>query len=269
MWLHAKSRIETIELVNKIFGNTRTLRIYIPKEYDEKKEFKVLYLNDGQNLFVENESDSGNKWFINKLVDSLIMQNKIEPLIIVGIDNADNDRANEYLPWNDIYLSPPVQESNGKKYPEFHISEVMPVIEKKYKILKGKENTGIGGASYGGLIALYSILVNPDHFEFALIESPSLYVDNHKIMELANYSISKWKGRIYLGIGINELGIAYCEPGNVDNEMAVSDVQKLHAIISEGSPLTAMVAKIDSCAVHNESAWSNRFPMALEFLVSK
>jgi len=202
-------------------------------------------------------------------VDSLISRNKIEPIIIIGIDNAGNERANEYLPWEDIYLSPPIHKPDGKKYPEFLTTEVMPLIERKYKILKGKENTGIGGSSYGGLIAFYSLIMKPDYFGFALIESPSLYVDNQKKLKLADSSFSKWNGKIYMGIGTNELGIENCDSDNPDNKMAVSDVQNLQTIIRERSPDCTIAVKIDSCAVHDKKAWSKRFPNAMGFLLPK
>lgn len=150
-----RSRIETLVLNSKVFDNNRTLRIYLPKEYDGKRTFKVLYLNDGQNLFGDNELGSKNEWRVDEILDSLLRNNVIEPIIVVDIDNAGRDRANEYLPWADIYLSPPIRKPNGKKYPEFLIGEVMPAIERNYKIRRGKENTGIGGSSYGGLISMY------------------------------------------------------------------------------------------------------------------
>ena len=71
----------------------------------------------------------------------------------------------------------------GKCYPDFLQREVMPLIEERYSILKGPENTGLGGSSLGGLITLYTQLAAPGVFGRLLIESPSLFVANRKILE--------------------------------------------------------------------------------------
>ena len=40
---------------SEVFGNTRTIRVLLPRGYDERvnrnRRYPVLYLNDGQNLF--------------------------------------------------------------------------------------------------------------------------------------------------------------------------------------------------------------------------
>ena len=52
----------------------------------------------------------------------------------------------------------------GNLYPQFLQREVMPLIEGRYSVLKGPENTGLGGSSLGGLITLYTQLAAPGVF---------------------------------------------------------------------------------------------------------
>jgi predicted alpha/beta superfamily hydrolase len=262
------SRIEHIRLQSKIFGNTRTLRVYLPKAYDGTKTFKVLYLNDGQNLFGDNDTGADNEWRIDEIVDSLVHENAIEPLIVVGIDHAGKDRANEYLPWEDIYLTPPLPNPAGEKYPAFITTEVIPLLEQTYQVKKGKENRGLGGASYGSLISLYTLMHQPEWFGFALIESPSLYVHEQALLTLAESKSWSWPENIYIGIGTNELNLEDCHEENEDNQMAVDDVKRLEAIIHTQSPASNIQVWIDSCATHHENAWSNRFPEALQFVLN-
>lgn len=110
------------EFKNVIFDNTRILRVFLPPEYDKdpKKKYPVLYLNDGQNLFdVSTSIFNPMEWKVDETVLDLIKKQEIEPLIIVGIDNAGKrDRPNEYLPFEDKYLSPPMPNPNGQQYPE-------------------------------------------------------------------------------------------------------------------------------------------------------
>ncbi|MDH3711694.1 MAG: alpha/beta hydrolase-fold protein [Cyclobacteriaceae bacterium] len=263
----SQKRIDTFILQSEIFDNNRTIRVYLPPSYDGIKTFKVLYLNDGQNLFGDNEIGAVNEWRLDEIMDSLWKETDLEPLIVVGIDHAGKGRGNEYLPWPDEYLHPPIPQPEGSKYPHFLMEEVMPAIETKYQVQKGKHHTGIGGASYGGLISLYTLVSNPETFGFALIESPSLYVNDQSILTLVKEQGGSWPTRIYLGIGTNELGLEHCGLNNPDNQMAVEDVDSLYNLVRQQTPATKCLKFVDSCAVHSELAWSRRLPQALQFLL--
>gem|GEM_PF-5168002 len=69
-----------------------------------------------------------------------------------------NTGGNEYLPWEDIYLKPAIPHPMGSRYPDFLLSEVLPFIKNKYRISTKREDIGLGGSSYGALIALYTYL---------------------------------------------------------------------------------------------------------------
>jgi predicted alpha/beta superfamily hydrolase len=196
--------LEFHRLESKIFNNTRTIRVLLPKEYCKKpkKSYPVLYMNDGQNLFDAKTSNSNPmEWGVDETMEKLIESKKIEPIIIVGIDNAGRKmRPYEYLPWNDIYLKPPCPNPQGKKYPDFLVNEVIPFINKLYRTQKGPGNTGLGGTSYGGLITLYTALKKPGVFDYLLIESPSFYVCDKAVLREAK-TFSQWPRKIYLGVG--------------------------------------------------------------------
>src|ERR1017187_8858085 len=83
----------------------------------------------------------------------------------------------------------------------------MPLIEGHYAVLTGPKNTGLGGSSLGGLITLYTQLAAPGMFGQLLIESPSLFVANRKILaEWRKFRASP--RRVYLGRGTREVGNA-------------------------------------------------------------
>ncbi len=264
----SQKRIDTFILQSEIFDNNRTIRVYLPPSYDGVKTFKVLYMNDGQNLFGDNEIGAVDEWHMDEILDSLISAVGLEPLIVVGIDHAGKDRGNEYLPWPDEYLYPPIPQPEGSKYPHFLMKEVMPAIEARYNVRNGQKHAGIGGASYGGLISLYTLVSHPESFGFALIESPSLYVNNQSILTLVKEQGGSWPTRIYLGIGTNELGLEHCGLNNPDNQMAIEDVDSLYNLIGQQTNTTKCFKFVDSCAVHSELAWSRRLPQALQFLLA-
>src|ERR1044072_3092282 len=85
--------LEIRDFRSKIFHNTRKLRILLPAGYREEKnaqtKYPILYLNDGQNLFDVCTAIFGPKeWKVDETANRLIAEGKVEPLIIVGIDNA-------------------------------------------------------------------------------------------------------------------------------------------------------------------------------------
>ena len=253
LWLH--------EIRSRVFGNTRLLRVWLPPDYDGWGEvrYPVLFLNDGQNLFDPATAFAGVHWQVGETATRLIAERKIRPLIIVGIDNTKS-RGREYIPYN--AGDPKVKNPRGKCYPEFLQREVMPLIEERYPVLKGAEHTGLGGSSLGGLITLYTELAAPAVFGRLLIESPSLFVANGKIIDECR-SVRNWPARVYLGMGTQETG----DPAK--DAKIVEDVRKLEAVLREaGLDDRRLRVRIDEGATHNESAWAARFSEALEFLYS-
>ena len=254
LWLH--------EMSSQIFGNTRLLRVWLPPDYDGwgAKRYPVLYLNDGQNLFDPATAFAGVHWQVGETATRLIAEEKIQPLIIVGVENTKN-RACEYIPYKS--RDPRVLNAKGNLYPDFLQREVMPLIEDRYPVLKGPENTGLGGSSLGGLITLYTQIAAPGVFGRVLIESPSLFVANRKILAESR-QFRSWPARMYLGMGTQEAG-------NAEKDAKfVADLRELESILRRaGSNEQRLRVRIDEGATHSEAAWAARFPEALEFLYSE
>jgi len=257
----AGGQLNLHELRSHVFGNTRLLRVWLPPDYDGfgAAHYPILYLNDGQNLFEATTAFAGVHWQAGETATRLISERKIPPLIIVGIDNTKT-RIQEYIPYRS--KDPKVVHPSGRSYPEFLRREVMPLIEQRYKVSKGPENTGLGGSSLGGLITLYTQFAMPGVFGRLLIESPSLFVANKKILE-ENRRFCGWPQRIYLAMGTREVG-------HEEKDAKILDgVRELESMLrSCGLGEDRLKVRIDEGAGHNEAAWAARFPEALEFLYS-
>ena len=106
----------------------RLLRVWLPPGYSQPenagRRYSVFYLNDGQNLFDPATAYIGVDWQVDEAATRLIGEDRIPPLIIVGIDNAQKGRAREYLPYRS--MNPPVFRPQGRRYPDFLVNEVMP-----------------------------------------------------------------------------------------------------------------------------------------------
>jgi enterochelin esterase-like enzyme len=251
------------ELRSRVFSNARLVRVWTPPGYvaGSLARYPVLYLNDGQNLFDPATAFAGVDWQVGETATRLIAEKKIPPIIIVGIDNTGKNRIREYIPYKS--QDPRVPRPLGTNYPQFLRTEVMPLVQGLYPVLKGAENTALGGSSLGGLITLYTQLTAPRVFGRLLIESPSLFVANRKILQDCR-SVRSWPARVYLGIGTNEVG----DP--VKDEQTVDNVRELAELLAgAGLDETRLRIRIEEGATHNEAAWAARFPDGLQFLFSE
>ena len=259
--------LEIVPFESKIFHNTRMLRVLVPANYfsphNLHRSYPVLYLQDGQNLFDETTSSKG-EWHVDETVEHLVGSFKIPPMFVVGIDDAGDKRSSEYLPYPDPLNSEDgvdnEQGVHGKEYARFLTTEVMPFIEKRYRIARGAMNTGIGGSSYGGDIALYTALEYPGVFGHVLIESPELWIGKNQLLKDAQ-TAKQLPYKMHLGVGTTEAG----EPTRSTD--IVNQVRDLESILmKKGLGASRLRVAIEEGGQHNEAAWSRRLPDALLFL---
>ncbi len=237
---------------------------------NRNKRYPVLYLNDGQNIFdVTTSAFNPLEWQVDETVDRMVKERKIAPLIVVGIDNAGRRlRFNEYFPYEDKFLQPPMPSPEGKKYPEFLTEEVMPLINATYRTRTDPDSTGVGGSSAGAVASLYAVIAKPGVFGRLLMESPSLYISDGQLIKDSSRT-REWPSRVYIGVGTNEGGRAECKPDEISRE-AVQDVLRLKQVLqTAGVDDKRLKVVVENCARHDEAAWAKRFPYALEFLFGK
>lgn len=262
-------RIEVFRFKSAVFKNTRLVHVWLPPEYEEpahvSDRYPVLYMNDGQ-FALHNPPPTGRRgdWRADETAAKLMANGKIEPVIIVAIDNGGSERAREYLPVMDEYYQPPLGEVHGEHYPEMLFDELMPLINERFRTRTDANGTALCGSSYGAVAALYTVVARPGKIGRLLLESPSLYVGNEWLLEKAK-KVEDWPGRIYVGIGTAEM------PGDKDgSQEAVSDVLRLEEIIrAAGVAKSRIKINVEQGATHNDEAWAGRFATALTFLFAK
>ena len=256
-------RIHTLK--SAIFGNERKIRVLLPAGYadaaNKDRRYPVLYLLDGQNVFDACLSDvSHHEWGADETVQRLVAENKIPPMIVVGVDHAGKDRAREYLPYKDFVGNPDMDEPAGKQFPDFMTREVLPLVDGHYLTLQGAANTGIGGSSYGGVASLYALLAKPNTFGYGLIESPVLWIGMGQLVRDTSPLVAMPK-RVFVGFG-----------GKESSDKAVND--RLIGLVRQvefnfhaaGYNASTFRVVVDANAEHTEAAWEQRLPGALTFL---
>jgi predicted alpha/beta superfamily hydrolase len=234
---------------SKLLNNDRKLWVYLPPAYDKDRPqpYPVFYMHDGQNLFDAATSFAG-EWNADETAERLIKENKIQPSIIVGIENT-RDRMTEYTPGE-----------RGTLYQRFIVEEVKPFIDSTYRTTKDRNQTAIGGSSLGGLVSLYSAHKYPETFGLCCAMSPSLWWNSQAAMkDLADDP--KWMKRtkFWIDTGTAE-GSAF--------EKQVSIVRTFSEVLEKNGlkPNQDFRVEIVEGAKHNEPAWSQRFDQVLLFL---
>jgi len=253
------------EFRSRTFRNNRFLRVWVPAGYDlaenSGKRYPVFYLNDGQNLFESATSFTGVEWQVGETAGRMIREGLIPPMIFVGIDNARLERIKEYLPYRSV--NPMVLRPRGTQYPEFLVKEVMPFVSLHYRVAKVPEHAALGGSSLGGLLSLHVAIAAPGVFGSVLLESPSLWVANRRILKECR-GFRNWPERVFLGVGTREVG-------REDKDLeTVENVRELERILRRsGLDERRLRVEIADGATHSEGAWAARFPDALRFFFGK
>jgi predicted alpha/beta superfamily hydrolase len=190
---------------SRILPDSRDLIVYLPPEYeaDALRHYPVLYLNDGQNLFdPETSFIKGRTWQVRESADAAIAAGEVEPLIIVGIYNTGDRRLAEYTHERDWQMGGGEADSYGALLTR----ELMPWIAEHYRVRAGREHTGLGGSSLGGLVSLYLGLKYPEVFGRLAVLSPSVWWNHKSILGVLNETapLLRHLPRIWLDVGDRE-----------------------------------------------------------------
>lgn len=243
---------------SKILGNSRTIRVWLPPGYfhHPNAHYPVLYMEDGQNLFDKALSPfSHAEWRCDETATGLINAKVIPPLIIVGIDNVD--RENEYLP---TYDAEEKFGGKGAAYGKFVVNELKPFIDRTFRTKTDRADTATGGSSLGAVISLYFAMTYPNVFSKFMLVSTAPWTDHHEVLTaLQSYKPSLSHDRIWEDIGTAEGG------DQVPDSNRLARLLQAHGLVM-GKTLAYFV---DAGAIHSETAWQQRFGMALMFLYRK
>ena len=136
----------------------------------------------------------------------------------------------------------------------------MPLIESRFRIARGPENTGIGGFSYGGVAALHTALTRPDIFGRLLLESTPLWIGSDLQLLKAAGVARRWPGVVSIGNGSSE------SPDLEINAEGLREVEVLRKAIVAASPRTRVRVFTGEGDIHEPAAWRRRLPGAIKFL---
>lgn len=147
--------------MSEVVGDDRDFYVYTPPGYDAtaKKTYPVLYLLHGF-------SDDASAWVAvgraNVIFDNLIAQGKAKPMLIVmplGYGAPEIVRHG-----GPGFRDTELRQRNFDKFRQALVTEVLPQVEKDYRVAKDRNSRAIAGLSMGGAESLLTGLNTLDRF---------------------------------------------------------------------------------------------------------
>jgi enterochelin esterase-like enzyme len=159
--------VATVTYYSNSLKRFRRMHVYTPPRYESGEgKYPVLYLLHGA-------SDSDNSWSsvgrAGFILDNLIAAKKSKPMLVVM--PAGHTRAFSFgaRPAG-APAGPPVDEF----IPDF-VNDIMPYIEKNYRVYVDKQHRAIAGLSMGGSQTLNISIPNLDKFAYIGVYSSGIF----------------------------------------------------------------------------------------------
>ncbi len=174
---------ESFEIYSDKVGETRVINVWIPEKYkDSAVSLPVMYMADG-GIVDEDFPHIANTF------EKLLNENKIMPMMLVGITNTQRrrDLSGPTEIASDKSIAPIV--GGSAEFRSFISEELIPEIEKRYRTTPVR---GILGESLSGLFVMETFLLQPDLFDIYIAFDPSLWWNNHKMADQSPQYLNKF-----------------------------------------------------------------------------
>lgn len=260
---YAQSTVsESLTFQSNKLGRTISYSIYLPADYNtSQRTYPALYLLHGLS---DNETNWIQSGQMKTITDQAIADREAIPMIIIMPDAWDSWYINQY---------------DGKaSYEDVFFEELIPYMEKTYRIRNKQENRAIAGLSMGGYGSLLYSLHHPEMFCACVPLSAAVFDDtvmnkrkgnSHQDMfyRLFGPDDTHWQKNSVLRI-VSELNKEklprvryYIDCGDKDGLLEGSF--QLHQLMREkGLPHEFRVRE----GGHNWSYWRTSLPDVLKFV---
>jgi predicted alpha/beta superfamily hydrolase len=232
---------------------TRRVWVYLPPDYATGlRHYRVLYLQDGQNVFDQFTSFAG-EWGVDETLDALAANGQ-DPVscIVVAVDNGSKHRLDEYSPWRNRRTG---RGGCAAQYADFLAHTLKPYIDYHYRTQPGRAATGIAGSSMGGLLATYAALRHPAVFGRVGVFSPAYWFAGQALLAYVAQQSPRPDTRWYFVCGTQE------SPTMAPLMTAVYD-----ALRDAGVPNNNLSIKVLADGQHAEWFWQREFGPAYRWL---
>jgi uncharacterized protein len=175
---------DSFTLESKLLGEQRLLNVYTPPGYaNSDADYPVLYMPDGG---IKEDFPH-----ISQTIDSLIREQAIAPVLVVGIENTERrrDLTGETRVESDRDVAPAIGGSDD--FRRFISQELIPEIQARYRI---NTQRAIVGESLAGYFVMETFLAHPNLFDRYIAMSPSLWWNDHALVQEAKNRLPQLAG---------------------------------------------------------------------------
>lgn len=225
---------------SKNLQEDRKLRIYLPPGFNEVLSYPVVYCQDGEEFF--------NFGRIATLAGRLIIEEDVEPFIIVGVEVDVSVRTQEYAPFG----------SRFQQYLSCFAEEIIPFIENNYPVRRTPDERILAGDSLGGSVSLHLALAYPSIFTRIISLSGAFYPESQEL--IAQEADLSWLN-INMVVGLQE--IDYQTDTGIYNFVQMNRDTKV-LLESRG----ATVSYREKDGVHLWGFWQKELPESLLYFLN-
>jgi enterochelin esterase family protein len=160
--------VASVNYYSTALGRARRMHIYTPPGYEAEaggsKKYPVFYLLHGAGDCDEAWTSVGRAGFI---LDNLIADKKAVPMIVVMTAGHTSAAAFTGRP-------PEPGEVRRDEFQEDFVTDVMPYVEKNYRVLTDRGHRAIAGLSMGGSQTLNLAFTHLDKFAYVSVFSSGI-----------------------------------------------------------------------------------------------
>ncbi|NTX09546.1 alpha/beta hydrolase [Myxococcus sp. CA056] len=242
-----------------VLGDARDVFVYTPPSYDgpECPTLPVMYVHDGnESITRESFVDAADAHYKARPQDAAV-------LVFVALPTQDVRLAQyTFAPAR----APGWPAPKGDEYLAFLKDDLMPRVEAGFRVKTGPRDTGIFGASLGGLISVYAGFQFPEKFGFVGTQSGTLFWphdgevdrDDGNAMVLRAGQEPVVPVRFYVDHGSPATGCT--DDGEQGSDDCQSNLQFLAALKSRGYDVAHVH---EPSGQHDWSFWKKRLPKLL------
>lgn len=149
---------------SEVNGKWKSMLVHLPVGYEKGKNYPVLYLIHGGG---ENEEGWMRQGRADVLMDNLLSEGKVKPMVVVALDGQTADFYKEFT------------------------TECMPTVEKEFKVKKDASSRAIAGLSRGGIQTMETALCHPEWFSYVGVFSSALIEPKNDRMRIVSHAPSE------------------------------------------------------------------------------
>lgn len=206
----SQSRVlESLEFHSEILGRTVKYSVYLPDGYESStRSYPTLYLLHG---WTDDETSWIQMGNMQPIMDKAIQSESTVDMVVVMPDARETWYVNAY---------------DGKdSYEDMFFKELIPYMEKTYRLRKQTEYRAIAGLSMGGYGALLYAIHHPEYFSVCAPLSAAVYTE-----EVINKTMQSRRGNLFEQLFGKKVLTDHWYQNSILHLLDKADVEKLSAV---------------------------------------